>query len=482
MTIQNGRIDALDHEAPTAGETLCLDGAWILPGLIDSHLHLLMGGLSLSRLDLSGARSRSEFEQLVEARAATLPQGQWLQAWGWDELHWGGEKPTLDWLRTCGTRPAIAWRCDQHCVLVNHAVVALLQTRGELVPPTGLLFEQVAWNTLGPHIPKTSLALRKQACAEACAHLLSVGVTSAGAMEYLDDIENVLVPCRDGGSLTVRIRATALDRERPLPFSRAGAICGDDTLRVIGFKSFADGTLGSSTASMLENYCDSGGSGALLEHALDGTLTPWMREILAAGYSPSVHAIGDRALAEVLRAALECDPEKLTRFEHAQTIHPETLVHYRDRIISMQPFHKATDAPLARTRLGAHRQNRFFQFREFLRSGACLAFGSDWPIVTADPLEGMRIAITGCALDGKIHGADQNLTPGEAITAYTTGAAKCLGDSRSMGRLSPGSFADFVALDRDPFACDWMNEVPQVVMTVVGGEIRHDARAHEIRP
>ena len=493
MAIENGFVNSLDHKPPQSKHTLNLDDAWILPGLIDSHLHLLMGGLSLGRLDLAGARSREEFEKLIQECATKLAPDRWLESFGWDENNWGGEKPNSSWLRSAGNRPAIAWRCDQHSALINQPVCAILGLNAQTASPaggtivrdssgtpTGLLLEQAAWKLLVPHIPQPSLATKKQACADACEYLLSVGVTSVGAMEYLNDIEQILKPACSENALRVRVRATVLDRERPLPFARADAIPTSDFLRIIGFKSFADGTLGSSTAAMIDDYSDSAGSGTLMEHALEGTLAQWMREVLTAGYSPSVHAIGDRALAETLRAAINSDPHMRLRFEHAQTVHPDTLANYKGRIVSMQPFHKATDAPLAVTRLGSHRQNRVFQFCEFLRSGARLAFGSDWPIVTADPLEGMRVAITGVALDGKIHGAKQNLTPEEAIAAYTTGAADCLGDSRLMGRLSPGSFADFVALDRNPFACNWMDEAPQVVMTVVGGVVQYDARAQVV--
>ncbi len=490
ISIDGGRVTAIDENPAPSLRALDLGGTWILPGFIDAHLHLLMGGLSLRRLDLSSAKSRGEFEQLIAQRTQTLAPGQWLEAWGWDESRWDGERPTREWLRAAGDRPAVAWRCDQHSALVNDAVIHLLDLRSDPVggsivrdssgAPTGLLLEQAAWKRLVPCIPAPSLQMRKQACAAACAHLLSVGITSAGAMEYLDDIESVLAPAREDGSLSVRVRATVLDRERPLPFKRANAVKHDDFLRVIGFKSFADGTLGSSTASMLAPYSDApdnSASGALMEHALEGTLATWMREVLEAGYSPSVHAIGDRALTEALKAAVESDPHLRVRFEHAQTVDPYSLEAFRGRILSMQPFHKATDAPLARVRLGAERENRTFRFREFLKHRARLAFGSDWPIVTADPLEGMRVAITGRALDGLAYGTSQNLTPHEAITAYTTGAANALDNWTSVGSLTPGNHADFVALDRDPLTCDWLTAPPQVLITVVGGVIRHDARA-----
>ncbi len=492
MTIVDGRVESLNHESPASArcsDTLELRGAWILPGLIDSHAHLLMGGLFMRRLDLSLAKSRDDFDRLIASHTAQLASDQWLEAFGWNEQHWDGTRPDLTWLRAAGDRPAIAWRCDQHVALVNQPVLDLLDLRSDIAGgtivrdalghPTGLLIEQAAWKVLNPRIPSPTHAMRQQACRDACAHMLSLGVTTVGAMEYLDDIEQVLAPARDDRSLTLRIRATVLDRDRPLAFARADAIRGDDFLRIIGFKSFADGTLGSSTAAMLDDYCDATSTterrGSLMEHALEGTLAEWMHEVLHAGYSPSVHAIGDRALAELLRAAIASDPQLRTRFEHAQTVHPDSIARFRNRLISMQPFHKATDAPLARTRLGDHRNNRLFQFRSFLTAGARLAFGSDWPIASADPLEGMRIAITGQALDGKTYGENQNLTAREAIAAYTTGAAECLSSAQHLGQLTPGSHADFVALDRNPLACNWMDESPQVLMTAVQGVVRYDA-------
>jgi len=445
-----------------------------------------MGGLSLNRLDLSRARGRDDFDRLIQERCTKLPEGHWLEAFGWNDANWLGEKPDHSWLRAAGDRPAIAWRCDQHVALVNHVVMRLLDLQTDPVggkiardaagSPTGLLIEQAAWKILMPRIPAPTLAQRQQACAEACEHLLSLGVTAAGAMEYLDDIESVLAPARDMHALCVRVRATVLDRDRPLPFARANAIRSDDVLSIIGFKSFADGTLGSSTAAMIDPYSDDTGSGSLMEHALADQLTPWMREVIAAGYSPAVHAIGDRALDEVLRSAMATDAMRIVRFEHAQTVDPDSLAQFNGRFVSMQPFHKATDAPLAAARLGPHRQNRVFQFREFLRHGARLAFGSDWPIVTADPLAGMRAAITGIAIDGQIYGADQNLTAHEAITAYTSGAADALGDWKTAGRINQGCLADFVVLDRNPLTCDWASEAPRVMMTIVGGEVRYEAR------
>lgn len=497
MTFKGATIAGLDQcgdghstDAST-GNVLRMPGCWVVPGLIDSHLHLLMGGLSLGRLDLSGVRSRGEFEALVSQRSAQLNHDQWTEAFGWSEHVWGGERPTHAWLAGAGSRPAVAWRCDQHVALVNQAAMSLLDLsrdppggkveRDSMGNPTGLLIEQAAWQLLGPRIPQPTAETKLQACRAACRHLNSLGITTAGAMEYLCDVESILAPARDSGSLTVRLRTTLLDREDPLPFGRARAIDASEFLEVIGFKSFADGTLGSSTAAMLEPYLDGTGSGSLLERALAGDLEQWMRAVLEAGYSPSIHAIGDRALACVIAAALLTDPEMRCRVEHAQLVSDATMPLLKGRTLSMQPYHKATDAPLARTRLGRSRCAGMFAFRDLLATGARLAFGSDWPIVTADPIAGMRCAITGIAEDSNAYETRQNLTPAEALAAYTTCAARCLGLEGKAGRLAPGHFADAVVLDRNPLECDWAWAPPRVIMTIAAGEVRHDARtAHAI--
>ena len=468
-----------------ASDVLHAPQGWVLPGLIDAHLHLLMGGLSLSQLDLAGCCSRDEFEAAIAARHRELPPGVWLEASGWNEAQWGGGRPDRHWLRSAHDRPVVAWRCDRHVALVNGAALAQLDLSHE-VPggtiecaadgsPTGLFLEQAAWKLVIPAVPTPLTETKRAALARATAHLHALGVTSVGAMEYIDDLDEILAPAARTASLGLRVIATVLDRDRPLPFERARALGASDAFGIRGFKSFADGTLGASTAAVFEAYADGTGRGELIEHAARGELAAWMREVLDAGFSPSVHAIGDRALAAVLAAALTEDRAKRVRFEHAQTVDPDSLPRFAGRIVSMQPFHKATDAALALTRLGAHRENRFFRFRDFLRAGARLAFGSDWPISSADPLEGMRTAITGLALDGRIHGPSQTLTAVEAIDAYTVGAADCLGASDRLGRLSPGYFADAVILDRDPLSCDWLNDAPQVLATIVGGELRYDA-------
>ncbi|MSR18913.1 MAG: hypothetical protein EXS00_07085, partial [Phycisphaerales bacterium] len=294
-------------------------GLFAVPAFIDAHLHMLMGGDSLTRLDLSRVTSRSEFERAIMDRAAELPQGTWLEAHGWDESTWGGAIPTSDWLRRAGDRPCICWRMDRHAALVNQTVLDRIDNavdppggrfaRDQQGRATGIAYEGAAWHLINPLIPAPTRLQKQQALVAAERHLLDLGVASVGSMEYGADAEEIIADA--ARCSRVRIALTLLDRALPLDFStgqRLRAMTGPgiipDPLSVVGYKSFVDGTLGSRTARMLESYSDDAcNCGLFLEHALDGTLAQWMQSVLSAGFSPSVHAIGDAALRAALDAA-----------------------------------------------------------------------------------------------------------------------------------------------------------------------------------
>ncbi|MDZ4754513.1 MAG: amidohydrolase [Phycisphaerae bacterium] len=484
ITLHEGRIESVGRAG--AQRSIDLRGATVLPGLIDSHLHLELGGQSLLRLELSAARNRSDFERLVAERHASLAPGTWLIGGGWNEdAYPGPELPDASWLRAAGTRPAVCWRMDQHACVVNEAVLALLRASNDLRQdppggrivrdahgtPTGLLQEAAAWQLVQPLVPSPPNDDRKRAVLAAHAHLASYGITSAGSMEYERIVRDAIAPQRD--AFSVRMRITLLDRAWPLDCSFATSFAHDDRLAIIGMKAFIDGTLGSRTARMLDDYADAEGNrGLFVELAERGLLREWIACVRDAGLSPSMHAIGDEAARAALDALDEPDAldalDSTARIEHAQTIHPDDIHRFRGRFASMQPLHKAYDARSALARLGAARMRRFFPFRALLHAGARLAFGSDWPIVSPNPIAGMRAVITGRDVDEQVCRPEDNLGVHAALVGYTSEAAACLGMS-DAGALRPGFRADCTILDRDPYACDWVRTVPRVLATIMGG-------------
>lgn len=519
IDLVGGLVSAVDRPASDRtsleGEVLDLRGTVAIPGLIDCHLHALMGGLALGQLDLSSANSREAFESAVVARLPGLAPDEWLEARGWSERNWPGHQlPDRSWLCACGSRPAVCWRSDLHACVVNDALLELLGAhalpdppggrilREENGRPTGILLEAAAWTLVRPRIPAPSLMQRRQALGDAQRLLLSLGVTTIMSMEHAADLAQVITPGR--AALAPRMSITLLDREWPLESTEAWRLAhsftSDDRLSLLGFKAFIDGTLGSRTARLLDDYTDDlGNRGVLVELAQRGLLAQWIATVHAAGLSPSMHAIGDEAFRVALEAieAVECGAASRAgdraaedtansgqarrahaRIEHAQTIHPEDLPRASGRSLSMQPLHRADDGRYAEQRLGAARMDRFFPFRSLLAAGALLGFGSDWPVVSPDPMLGMWAAITGRTLDGTRVREQERLTPHEALAAYTSGAAALLGLDRASaprGVLRAGALADIVVLDSDPLDFDWDRSprpsTPRVLATIVGGRL-----------
>ena len=472
ISFRDGSIVALDERASDAVD---MQGAWIGPAFIDAHLHLTLGAATLAQCDLAGCASRDEFERRIAAHAASLEaageRDAWLVGFGWNESDWRGEAPTRAWLVSAGNRPAVAWRMDQHACVVNDAALALLDTTpidgGEIEADRGIFREQAAWKRVIPAIPAPSLAAKRANLAKATAYLHSLGVGAVGSMEYLCDIRDVYLPARD--ALTLRVHATVLDRDWPLAQPPKLPHESSDFFRIIGMKSFADGTLGSRTAWMLEPYADKPETcGLAMEHTLRGELAAWMRAVQDMGLSPSVHAIGDRAARELIDAMDACADAPAPRFEHAQTLHPRDVPRLAGRYASMQPLHKADDARQALSRLGHSRIERFFAFRALLAHGARLAFGSDWPIVSPDPLLGIKAAVTGLDLDGRPFATEHSISVHDALVAYTRTAAQML--DLPCGTLAAARPADFVVLDRSPFEVDWTREMPRVLRTAVAGK------------
>jgi predicted amidohydrolase YtcJ len=216
----------------------------------------------------------------------------------------------------------------------------------------------------------------------------------------------------------------------------------------------------------------------LVELAAQGGLAAWVRGVAAAGYSPSMHAIGDEAVRIALDAIDEAEPfapHLHARIEHAQHVAAPDLKRFRSRIASMQPLHKVDDAMYAARCLAAPQLAGMFAFQSLLEAGVMLAFGSDWPIVSCDPMSGMAAAITGRNGHGEIVAPRQNLRVEQALAAYTGGSARALRMS-DAGMLREGFAGDCVVLDRNPFQSDWNDGPPRVLLTISGGEVVYDAR------
>ncbi len=346
--------------------------------------------------------------------------------------------------------------------------------------PTGVLRER-ALDWWYEARPRPSAAERRRAVLEAQAALHRFGVTGVHSVEGPESFR-IVRDLEAADELRLRVL-------HHMPQRALGALidCGITSgfggpwLRIGGIKIFTDGALGSRTAWMLEPYEDTGERG--IRRLDPDELADDVARAASAGLSSTVHAIGDAAVRMTLDA-LEAAPTERTavphRIEHLQCVRPEDLgrAGRAGIVASMQPSHMLTDIPIAERAWG-ERCRGAFAFRDLLDAKTVLAFGSDAPVESPDPREGIYAARTRRDRAGRPAEGwypDQRLSGLEILRAYTVGPARAAGAGDDRGRLVPGEPADMVAWDRDLAAVepDAVREAG-VLATIIGGALVHRA-------
>lgn len=462
-------------------------GRVVLPGLIDSHAHMLGGGLQLSQLQLRDATSKDDFIQRVKDWAAKLPPSKekWILGGRYSVESWPKpEQPTKGWVdAVSGEHPLFLARMDGHSGLANSAALKLagitkdgpkdpaggvIDRDSQTHEPTGILRE-AAMALVTRHIPAMTnddqIAALKTAMQEALRH----GITAVSDIPGIDDLDiYAAIPPQDY-HVRFFLYPTAGDWAQAAPlvkqFNHDKA--RDGWLRINGFKTYMDGSLGSRTAYMREPFLNNepekqGWRGLLRESAQGDRLQRNVEAALANHLQPIAHAIGDEAnhlLIETYEKTFS-DAAQLrgarTRSEHAQHLLPEDIQRFGDMgvIASMQPLHKADDGRYAESYLGLERCRSSYAFKSLLDAGCVLAFGSDWPVVSINPFLGIEAAVTGRTLDGKTWMPQENITVQEALRCYTSRGAYAALAENEIGRIAPGYRADFVMLNQSPFEKD----------------------------
>jgi predicted amidohydrolase YtcJ len=490
---------------------LDLDGATVVPGLVDAHAHLLNLGASLERVGLVGTRSAAEVAERVRARAQSVPHDSWILGRGWDQNDWTGaertfpERHVLD--AAAPNHPVLLTRIDGHAVWANSRALALAGLSattpdpegGEIVrgadgAPLGVLVDRATDLVEAAVPPPSSADLRRRLLA-AMAAANAAGLT--GVHDTGIDapaIEAYRALARDG-KLTLRVYAmVSADAAGIDSILAAGPLAeGLFTLRCV--KIVADGAMGSRGALMLEDYADRPGHRGLAVTPKDriATLTS---QALIAGFQVATHAIGDAAIRHTIDAysgamavaTLPASQADLRlRIEHLQRIHPDDLPRLAPLgiIASMQPTHATSDMPWVGERLGNERLHGAYAWRSVLATGAVLALGSDFPVESHRPLLGLYAAITRQDSAGQPPGGwlgDEKLTPREALAGFTHGAAVAAFAERENGSLAPGFRADLTVLALDP-VFDPLTADPRallsddaVVATVVDGKLAYRRR------
>ncbi|MEE8170296.1 MAG: amidohydrolase [Phycisphaerae bacterium] len=512
LAARDGRVIAVGRDGDIAGligsDTRVLDagGRRVIPGLIDAHLHLLPGGLRMNQVDVSAADDRAAFVAAIEDFVRSHSDAGWILGGGWSGDRWPDRAdPHRDHVDPItGDRPLFLYRLDCHAALANSAALAIAAITRDGPPdppggrierdaatgePTGLL-RDAAMKRVADRIPPPTDAERDRALQAAIKHANQFGLTMVHNMLDAADaptFERFHRECR----LTLRLFNVVHQQPDAGGIQRWRAMQpGDDWMRCGGCKTYMDGSLGSRTAWMLEPYARGAGPESPCGLRVDGAadeaaMMRQLREADRAGLQLIAHAIGDAANRRLLDLIERIDGEdgsrdRRPRIEHAQHVADADVARFaRVRAVaSMQPLHKFEDGGYAEHTLGATRARTSYRFRDLLEAGVVLAFGSDWPVVSLNPFEGIGAAVTGRTRGGNIWMPEQNLCVADALRAYTTGAAYACGMEDRLGRLLPGYYADLVVLDDDPFtiAADGLRNI-RPTATVVQGRVVFEGAA-----
>ncbi|HEY3193882.1 MAG TPA: amidohydrolase [Candidatus Dormibacteraeota bacterium] len=467
----DGRIIAVGARARAAAgrdaEVFRLRGrTW--PGLIDAHIHLEgLAGRQLT-LDLTAARSRKEAVEGIKRWSSRLPKDAWVLGSGWYNDGWADSafpsRQELD--RAVAGRPAFMRRKDGHSAWVSSAALQVagidrstaepeggVIDRDELGEPTGILRE-TAINAVSAYLPAPSEAELDGAMVRALNLLARMGLTSVHSMDTSLGFGS-LQRLRSRGQLPLRVTYNLPVADLPHA-ERMGVRSGwgDDWLRIWGVKAFLDGSLGSRTAEMLD------GTGTARLSQQD--LVEIIERCALAQLNICLHAIGDRAVRRALDALA---PHRRAwrrwrpRIEHAQCVDPADMRRFAriGVIASMQPTHAVADREVADQywpNVTAHA----YAWGALTRAGARLAFGSDAPVETADPLLGIDAAAAWRRRAG--WHPDLAVSRATALRAYTADAAYAVGMEDDLGALRPGMQCDLTVVDED-----------RVTATVIGGRL-----------
>jgi len=481
IAIVGNRILAVGDEQAIGSLTLpaaCredLEGAFVLPGLIDAHVHLMQTGLAMQRVNLDGALTVNEAVQRVRARAMQTPAGTWIQGWGWQQSAWGGSFPTAQQLDAATTAHPVALRAKSgHALWVNTLALRLAGVTsqtvsppgGEIVrnahgEPSGVLLE-AAMDLITRHIPPPTPAEEEEATLLAMRAMNRAGLTGVHCMDGKGGINSFRAyqRLREAGRSTLRV-CKQLPAEDLAAIIGAGLRSGfgDPWLRIGGVKIFADGALGPRTAWMIEPYEGEPDNFGIALYSAEA-LAALVHQAQANGLSVTVHAIGDRAnrtILDILEAqAGEARPAHRPlrhRIEHAQVLHPTDIPRFGKLglIASVQPIHATQDMHMVDRYWGA-RGRYAYAFRSLRDGGARLALGSDSPVETFDPLIGLHAAVTRQRRDGTPAEGwypEQRLTIEEAIHGFTLGAAYAGYAEHELGSIEPGKLADLTVLSDD---------------------------------
>jgi predicted amidohydrolase YtcJ len=507
MLVRDGRIAAIGPAAAVraaaepGAAVVRLDGATVLPGLIDAHCHVINIGYLAAGADCSqpAAPDIAAIQARLRAAAQGTPAGSWVTGSGYVEYKLAEQRhPTrADLDAAVPDRPAVVYHTSLHACVLNSAALREAGFAGQPDPPdgvigrdgqgglSGLLFEGPMFRVLGDRLradlAHMDAAARARVVRRAGERLAALGITAACDADLRCQTFAAYAEADDAGALSQRIYGLIVHDEvdelvgSGLQGRRSGRLAAQ------AVKIWADGGMSSRTAAIHGTYpVPPFGSGIL--YFEQDELTAMVREFAARGFQVCVHAQGDRAIEIVLDAyaqALAGTPgnPRRHRIEHGGAMYPALTARAAELgiVVASQPgFLSGLGDGFAAAFPG--QADQLYAFRSWQRAGITVAGSSDAPVITPDPRTGIRDAIVRRTAAGRAIGPDERLTARDALALYTTGGAYAMHREAEIGSLEPGKLADFTVLDRNPLSVD-PEEITgiQVLATVVDGTPTYQA-------
>ncbi|WP_017935315.1 amidohydrolase [Nocardioides sp. Iso805N] len=498
LAIGGDRIIGLDDDALAlrgpATEVIDLHGAVTTPGLVDGHMHPLLGAATFRGADLGGCRTLDDLRRAL--RTATAEVDGWIIGWGLDHNVFGGLEPTNTVLEEIlPGRPVFLRLYDAHSALVSPEALRRagvegrreFEQRAEVVcdgdgRPTGYLLEFAAMELVHAILPTLPVSVLHDRLRTVLDDMAATGVTGGHVMDAEDDALAVYTAFEEAGDLPLRLRIApwcmpGMDTEPLLQLQRRRG----RRWAVEAVKFFMDGTVEGGTAWLEHPDCHGQSHDASWRDT--AAYTKAVETFAAAGVQTVTHAIGDAAVRHVIESLENVDTHGVRhRIEHLETL-PRQLVHRlvgAGLVASMQPVHATFTKPDHSDewskRLGSERAERAWVCREIRDAGGTLVLGTDWPVATYDARQVLAQARLRRAPDSALPpvGPEQALTGLMALEGMTTHAAAADGTAQESGRIAVGCRADVTVFAVDPVRApaDEVATAP-IRLTVSGGLVTH---------
>ncbi|MGE6488096.1 amidohydrolase [Paenisporosarcina sp. NPDC076898] len=487
--VETGYFEELEKRADT-----CVDlaGAFVYPGFVDSHIHMIGHGDKLRYIDLSKYMSPSEMVSDLKNLLSDHPKDEWFIAEGWNENNFENKKILSRYeLDDLSTSPVVLKRICRHAMIVNSAALEKagitkdtpdpedgVIIRDEHGEPTGYLLDG-AMAFVEKQIPEVSVAQLVTSLETSLTDLISRGFTGVHTedMSYYGDYTRPLEAFKTVIGNDRKFRVNLLRHHTVFEKMMDEATYEEPWIEPGAMKIFIDGALGGRTALLSEPYADDTSTSGVSIHSQD-ELDALVSKARSFDEAVAVHAIGDMGM-DMIVSAIEKHPApkgKRDRLIHANVLREDLVerIEKLDIVLDIQPSFVPSDFPWVQERLGEKRLDWAYAWNKLLKRGIKCSGGSDSPIEEVDPRLGLYAAIAR-KKPGEIHGGyqpEEKLSRYDAVALYTIGSAWAIGKEKERGYIQENFDADFTVFDRDLFdGPDEQVLEAQVVKTIIAGEI-----------